>query len=312
MDIKMSDSQIDNTEKQTSAIADTAQQAVDLPAELLRTEIEQASQIYQVVIDFFTNYSFQLIGALLIFSFGYYVAGKIAKAVLSLCEKQKLDVTLSRFLASTTRMVVMVMISIMALSKIGISVTPFIAAIGAISLGAGLALQGLLANYAAGFNIIIIRPFVVGDTIEVQGVTGIVKEVQLAYTIIYNEDSAEITIPNKHIVGEVVLNSRKDSLLKLSVGISYQDNPIEVISLIERTLAKLDIYTDEVRMQVGIDEFSDSAISIGIRLWIPTTHLYAAKYSAYKAIYLAFEQEKITIPFPQQDIHIIKQDKLEQ
>jgi small conductance mechanosensitive channel len=312
MDTKMSDSKSDNTENLTSVMADTAQQAVDLPATLLRSEIEQVSQIYQVIIDFFTNYSFQLVGALLIFLLGYSVAGKIAKTVLRLCEKQKLDVTLSRFLASTTRMVVMVMISIIALSKIGVSVTPFIAAIGAISLGAGLALQGLLANYAAGFNIIIIRPFVVGDTIEVQGVTGIVKEVQLAYTIIHNEDSAEITIPNKHIVGEVVLNSRKDTLLQLSVGISYQDNPIEVIALIERTLAKLDIYTEEVRMQVGIDDFADSAITIGIRLWIPTTNLYAAKYSAYKAIYLAFEQEKITIPFPQQDIHIIEQQKLAQ
>lgn len=312
MDIKMPDLKNDNTENLTNAITDKAQQAVDLPAELLRTEIEQASQIYQVIINFFTNYSFQLVGALLIFLLGYSIAGKIAKAVLRLCEKQKLDVTLSRFLASTTKMIVLVMISIMALSKIGISVTPFIAAIGAISLGAGLALQGLLANYAAGFNIIIIRPFVVGDTIEVQGVTGIVKEVQLAYTIIQNEDAAEITIPNKHIVGEVVLNSRKDTLLKLSVGISYQDNPIEVIALVERTLATLDIYTDEVRMQVGIDDFSDSAITIGIRLWIPTTNLYAAKYSAYKAIYLAFEQEKITIPFPQQDIHIVKSKKLEQ
>jgi small conductance mechanosensitive channel len=312
MDTIMTDPKTDNTETLSNNITDTAQQAVDLPAELLRHEIEQASAIYKIVVDFFTNYSFQLIGALLIFLLGFYVAGKIAKTVLRLCEKHKLDVTLSRFIASTTRMVVMVMISIMALSKIGISVTPFIAALGAISLGAGLALQGLLANYAAGFNIIIIRPFVVGDTIEVQGVTGIVKEVQLAYTIIQDEDSAEITIPNKHIVGEVVLNSRKDTLLKLSVGISYQDNPLEVVSLIERTLAKLDVYTDEVRMQVGIDAFADSAITIGIRLWIPTTNLYAAKYSAYKAIYLAFEEEKITIPFPQQDIHLIEPKSLKQ
>ncbi len=302
----MTDPKTNNTESLTNTITDTAQQAVDLPAELLRTEIEQASAIYQVIVDFFTNYSFQLIGALLIFILGYIVAGKIARAILRLCEKKKLDVTLSRFIASTSRMVVMVMISIMALSKIGISVTPFIAALGAVSLGAGLALQGLLANYAAGFNIIITRPFVVGDTIEVQGVTGIVKEVQLAYTLIQNEDCAEITIPNKHIVGEVVLNSRKDTLLKLSVGISYNDNPIEVVALVERTLAKLDIYSDEVRMQVGIDDFSDSAITIGIRLWIPTTNLYSIKYSAYKAIYLAFEQENITIPFPQQDIHLIE------
>jgi len=305
----MSVTKSDNTENLTTTITDTAQQAAELPAELLRTEIQQASEIYQVIINFFTNYSFQLVGALLIFLLGYSVAGKVAKAVLRLCEKQKLDVTLSRFLASTTKMIVLVMVSIIALSKIGISVTPFIAAIGAISLGAGLALQGLLANYAAGFNIIIIRPFVVGDTIAVQGVTGIVKEVQLAYTIIQNEDSAEITIPNKHIVGEVVLNSKKDSLLQLSIGISYQENPIEVVRLVEKTLTELDIYTNEVRMQVGIDEFADSAINIGIRLWIPTTNLYSAKYSAYKAIYLAFEQEKITIPFPQQDIHIIEKQQ---
>ncbi|WP_082627073.1 mechanosensitive ion channel family protein [Colwellia sp. TT2012] len=300
----MSDATNDKTKNITTSIAERAQEAAELPAELLRNEIEQASALYQIILEFFTNYSFQLVGALLIFLLGYAVAGKVAKVILRLCEKQKLDVTLSRFLASTSKMVVMVMVSIIALSKIGISVTPFIAAIGAISLGAGLAMQGLLANYAAGFNIILIRPFVVGDTIEVQGVTGIVKEVQLAFTIIQDENCAEITIPNKHIVGEVLLNSKKDTLLKLSVGISYQDNPIEVVQLVERTLAKLDIYTDEVRMQVGIDGFADSAITIGIRLWIPTTNLYAAKYSAYKAIYLAFEQEEITIPFPQQDIHL--------
>ena len=297
----------ESTDKTTNTLTETAQQATDLPAELLRTELEQASKLYDALVNFFTNYSFQLVGALLILLLGYVVAGKVARIILRVCEKQQLDITLSRFLASTTKVVIMVMVSVMALSKVGVSITPFIAAIGAISLGAGLALQGLLANYAAGFNIIIIRPFVVGDTIEVQGVTGIVNEVQLAYTVVENEDGAEITIPNKHIVGEVVLNSRKDSLLKLSVGISYQDNPLAVIDLVETTLAKLDIFTDEVRMQVGIDEFADSAINIGIRLWIPTTNLYSAKYAAYKSIYLAFEAAQITIPYPQQDIHLIDQ-----
>lgn len=297
----------ESSDKATNTSTETAQQATDLPAELLRTELEQASKLYDTIVNFFTNYSFQLVGALIILILGYAVAGKLAKIILRVCEKQQLDITLSRFLASTTKVVIMVMVSVMALSKIGVSITPFIAAIGAISLGAGLALQGLLANYAAGFNIIIIRPFVVGDTIEVQGVTGIVNEVQLAYTVVENEDGAQITIPNKHIVGEVVLNSRKDSLLKLSVGISYQDNPLVVIDLIETTLSKLEIFTDEVRMQVGIDEFADSAINIGVRLWIPTTNLYSAKYAAYKAIYLAFEAAQITIPYPQQDIHLIDQ-----
>jgi small conductance mechanosensitive channel len=278
------------------------------PTKLLEAEIEQVSEVYQVIVNFFTNYSFQLVGAFLIFLLGYFIAGKISKAVLKLCERQQLDITLSQFLASTTKMLLVIMVIIVALGKLGISVTPFIAAIGAISLGAGLALQGLLANYAAGFNIIMIRPFVVGDTIRVQGVIGVVKEVLLAYTVIEDEDNAEITIPNKHIVGEVLHNSKKDSLLKLFVGISYNDDPMQAITLIEKTLTDLNLFTEQEKMQVGIDEFADSAINIGIRLWIPTTTLYATKYKAYQAIYLAFAQEKITIPFPQRDVHLIKSE----
>ncbi|MBU2893523.1 mechanosensitive ion channel [Colwellia sp. D2M02] len=303
---------IGNITEPTTNTTDTVTSSKNLlSTDLIQTELDQVSEIYRIIINFFTNYSFQLIGALIIFLLGYFVAGKIANTVLKLCERQNLDVTLSRFLASTAKMAIVVMITIVALSKLGISVTPFIAAIGAISLGAGLALQGLLANYAAGFNIILIRPFVVGDTIEVQGVTGVVKEVLLAYTVIEDEDNAEITIPNKHIVGEVLHNSRKKTLLKLKVGISYDDNPMVIIQLIESTLKKLDIFGDEIKIQLGIDEFADSAINIGIRLWIPTTQLYSAKYRAYEAIYLAFEQENITIPFPQRDVHLLPSTKAE-
>jgi len=276
------------------------------PEQLLKQEIEQVSEVYQIIVNFFTNYSFQLIGAFLIFLLGYFVAGKIAKAVLSLCEKQKLDITLSRFLANTTKMLVVVMVTIISLGKLGISVTPFIAAIGAISLGAGLALQGLLANYAAGFNIILIRPFVVGDTIQVKGVKGIVKEVLLAYTVIEDEDKAEITIPNKHIVGEILHNSKENTLLQISVGISYQNDPVSTIALVEKTLLNLKLFSEPEQMQVGIDEFADSAINIGIRLWIPTNSLFEVKYKANKAIFLAFEEENITIPFPQRDVHLIQ------
>jgi len=307
----MSEPTTNNSESLTSTLSDKAQQAADLPAELLREELEQASALYKLAEDFIANYSFQLIGAVLIFLVGFYLAGKFSKGVLRLCEKKKIDVTLSHFIASITKIVVMVMVCVIVLSKIGISVTPLIAALGAASFGAVLALQGLLSNYAAGFNIIMSRPFVIDDTIEILGVTGVVKEVRLAFTIIQDENGATITIPNKHIVGEVMLNSKKDTLLKLSVGISYQDNPIQVVDLVERTLSKLDIYTDEPRLQVGIDDFSDSAITIGMRLWIPTSTFYASKFNAYKAVYLAFEQEGINIPYPQQDIHIIEQKKPE-
>lgn len=277
-----------------------------ISSNLLKDELEQMTNVYNIIIDFFTNYSFQLIGAIIIFILGYIIAGKISGFVLRLCQRHDLDITLSQFLSNTAKMLIVVMVTIISLGKLGISVTPFIAAIGAISLGAGLALQGLLANYAAGFNIILIRPFVVGDTITVKGVTGMVEQVLLAYTILKNEDDVQITIPNKHIVGEILLNSKHDSLLELSVGIAYEHNPLEVIKLLEETIEKLDITGEQRKPQIGIDEFSDSAITIAIRLWTPTVNLYSAKYKAYAGIYLALDKAKIRIPFPQRDVHLIQ------
>jgi len=280
------------------------------PTELLKDELDQVNKFYDLAVDYLTTYSFQILAAFIIFIIGFIVAGKIANVVLRLCEKHRLDVTLSRFLANTSKMLIVVFITIMALGKLGISVTPFIAAIGAISLGAGLALQGLLANYAAGFNIILTRPFVVGDTIKVQNVVGIVKEVLLAYTILTDEDNVEITIPNKHIVGEILQNSQADSVLELSVGIAYHHDPIAVSELLAETIAALPMINQQRKPQVGIDDFSDSAITIAMRFWVPTCTLYATKYEAYKAVYLALKKAEITIPFPQQDVylHSIKND----
>ncbi len=293
-------------------VSETTTEAITslAPTELLKDEIDQVAKFYDLIITFFTNYSFQLVGAFIIFIIGYWIAGKVGRWVLRLCEKHQLDITLSRFIANTCKMLIVIMITIIALGKLGISVTPFIAAIGAVSLGAGLALQGLLANYAAGFNIIITRPFVVGDTICVQGVKGVVEEVLLAYTILRDEDDVKIMIPNKHIVGEVLHNSNNDSLLALSVGISYKENPLEVIKLLEQTLANLDFVSEVRKPQLGIDEFADSAINIAIRLWTPTANFYAAKYRAYQEIYLALEKAGVNIPFPQRDLHIITQQEV--
>lgn len=274
-------------------------------ADLLKTEIDQVAKVYNIMIEFFTNYSFQLVGALIIFFIGYAIAGKIGNAVLALCERNKLDITLSRFLSNTSKMVFVIFVLIISLGKLGISVTPFVAAIGAASLGAGLALQGLLSNYAAGFNIIMVRPFVVGDTLTVQGVTGVVKEVLLAYTIVVDEDEAEIIIPNKHIVGEVLHNSKANTLLELSVGIDYSHDPIEVVKLIKSELMKMDVVSENREPEVGIDEFADSSINIGIRLWTATVGLHQARFKTNQMLYEVLEQNQIKIPFPQRDLHIV-------
>lgn len=149
-------------------------------------ELQQAQEVYNLIVQFLVTYSFQIVGAIIILILGIVVANKLSGFIENFMVRKKLDVTLSHFAAGAIKILIIAFTAIIALGKVGISVTPFVAAIGALALGAGLALQGLLSNYAAGVSIIITRPFVVGDTISVQGVTGVVREVKLAYTILTN------------------------------------------------------------------------------------------------------------------------------
>jgi len=270
----------------------------------MEQELQQAQKVYQLITEFFVNYSFQILGAIIIFVLGVLVARKIADLVLKLCERKELDVTLSRFIASAAKLTVIAMVAIIALGKVGISVTPFVAAIGALSLGAGLAMQGLLSNYGAGLNIIVARPFVVGDTIRVQGVSGLVKEVHLSYTLLTDEDDVEITIPNKHIVGEIIHNSHTDTLAEETVGIAYGSDIDKAVAVIEQALSGIDKVSQVRKPMVGIESFADSSIAIGIRFWIPTSYYFETRYRANAAILAALASAGIEMPFPQREVHI--------
>lgn len=270
-------------------------------------EFEQLEAVYEIVINFFVNYSFQLFGALVVLLIGLMVAKRVAKGVQKLCESKGIDVTLSRFIANVVKIVIVFMVALICLNKIGISVTPFLAAIGALSLGAGLALQGLLSNYAAGLNIILTRPFVVGDTILVQGVSGVVKDILLAYTLITTEDDVTITIPNKHIVGEILHNSNHVSLLELCVGVSYNSDLDNVLRIITETVEKHQEVSDFKKPLVGIGAFGDSSIDIEIRVWVNSNNLNGARFALNKTIWDILKISKIEIPYPQRDVHILRE-----
>ena len=271
----------------------------------IENELEQATAIYNMIVSFFVEYSFQILGAIIILLLGMLVAKKVGDLVLTLCEKKGIDITLSRFIASTSKIIIVVMVAIIAMGKLGISVTPFLAAVGALSLGAGLAMQGLLSNYGAGFNIILTRPFVVGDTITVQGVEGQVKEVHLAYTLLANEDDVQISIPNKHIVGEILHNSNTNSLAEVTIGVSYSTDPENAIAVIEQALKNVVGIPQDKPPLVGIENFGDSSIDIGIRAWLPTQQFYQVLYSMNKTVYKSLQDNNITIPFPQREVRVL-------
>lgn len=271
----------------------------------MEAEIQQVQEVYNLIVEFLVTYSFQIVGAIIIMILGMVVANKVSGFLENLMTRKNLDITLSHFIAGFVRILIIAMVAIIALGKLGISVTPFVAAIGALSLGAGLALQGLLSNYGAGLSIIMVRPFIVGDTISVQGVTGVVKEVKLAYTVLTNEDEVRILIPNKHIVGEIIHNSRASSIIETSVGIAYASDPGCAVDVIQKALTTIPELDREREPQVGIDNFGDSSIDIGMRYWVPTESLFKVKYQANLAVFKALADNNIEIPFPQRDVHLV-------
>jgi len=269
-------------------------------------ELQQAQVLYDTLIEFAVTYSFQIFGALLIFLIGWWLATKIGAVVENVMVKRDIDITLSRFTGGAAKLVILAVVIIIALGNVGISVTPLIAAVGAIGLGAGLAIQGMLANYAAGFTIIITRPFVLGDTIRVQGVSGVVDKVMLPYTILIDEDNVHIQIPNKLIVGEILQNSAEQMLIELEIGVAYSSNVETVANIIKQAVQSVEGISDEKAPAIGIDNFGDSSINFGVRVWAPTTKHFETRYALNQAIFTALQSENIEIPFPQREVRMLQ------
>jgi len=270
-------------------------------------EVQSLQKFYTVVIEFLTTYSFQLIGALIIVFLGWFAAKYTYTLLMRMFAKHHFDMTLAKFVANVVKILIFVAMSVIALGKIGISIAPFVAAIGAVSLTAGLALQGSVSNYAAGIILIMSRPFKVGDTVSVAGVYGVVEEIKLAYTMLRNEDEELITIPNKKMIGNVLVNSFEYRVVESSIGIAYESDPQKAIDVIHTVLAGFDEISHEQKPIVGIANFAESSIALGLRYWVPTKSYFKLQYAVNLAIFNALRVNEISIPYPQREVHLLKE-----
>ena len=277
----------------------------------MNEEIDQIQKIIDIVIDFFVNYSFQIIGGLIILIVGFIVGGMLSRLVTKICQKRNIDITLERFFSGVTKMIVVVLFLVIALNKLGIEIAPFVALLGASALGLSLAVQGPVSNYGAGIVLIITRPFNVKDTLTVLdergAVTGLVECIHLGYTELIAEDGEMITIPNRRILGEILTNSYAYRVVEGVVGIEYESDPSTAISAVEDALAKTEGISQDHKPEVGIEEFADSSINIGYRYWVPTAEYHTAMYAANLAVFNGLKAAGIGIPFPKRDVRIVKE-----
>ncbi len=271
----------------------------------MQQEIESIQKVYDLLIEFFMNYSFQILGAIIILILGFFIGKKLSLAIEKLCHKNNLDVTLTKFIVNIVKFSIIIGAVIIAVGKLGITLTPFIAGIGAASLGAGLALQGTLSNYGAGLSIIITRPFIVGNTITVQDVFGIVEEIKLGHTILLTEDGEKITVPNKYIIGEVIVNSFDFRIVESTIGVAYDSDIKKANSLILEVFNEFKEYiSSSAKPQVGIKEFADSSVNIEYRYWAKTDSYFEIQYKVNLAIFETLKKNSIQIPYPIRDVYI--------
>ncbi len=273
--------------------------------EQIQQPLNLIAQVYELAVDYLVGYSFQILGAVIVIVAGFIVSRWVSRLLLSILEKRNVDVTLRQFIASTVRLIVLVMFATVALSQLGISITPLIAAIGGIAVGLSLALQGPVSNYGAGLMIILTRMYRVGDTITTQGHAGQVEEITLASTLLRAEDGELVTIPNRHIVGEVHSNSDENRIVEGTIGIAYSEDPREAINVIRQTLNGIDGVVKASSPEVGITGFGDSSIDIEYRYWAATGNYFNTIHTVNLAIFEAFKDASISIPFPQREVRML-------
>jgi small conductance mechanosensitive channel len=194
-----------------------------------------------------------------------------------------------------------------ALGQLGIQTTSFIAILGAAGLAIGLALQGSLSNFAAGFLMIIFRPFKVGDFIEGAGVAGVVEEIQIFTTKLKTGDNKIIIVPNAKLSGDNITNysAQETRRVDMTVGVAYSADLSKVREVLLDIISKDTRILAEPAPLVAVAELADSSVNFVVRVWTKTGDYWGVKFDATETIKNRFDAEGIGIPFPQRDIHIV-------
>ncbi len=220
----------------------------------------------------------------------------------------KKDPTLNKFLCGLISAVLKVMLLISVASMIGIETTSFIAVVGAAGLAIGLALQGSLANFAGGVLILIFKPFKVGDTIEAEGHLGSVAEIQILYTVLNTFDNKRIVIPNGSLSNATLINVSVYDKRRcdMTFGIGYDDDIDKAKKVLQRLFEEDERSLTDPAPRICVGGLGDNSVDLMFRPWVATDDLWPYYWDMQEKVKKAFDEEGISIPYPQRDVHLYK------
>jgi small conductance mechanosensitive channel len=268
--------------------------------------MESGSAAVETVETLAVNYGMKALGALVILVLGLWVAKQIKKMVVKLMHRSKVDPTLISFVASLAHVTMQVFVIIAALEKLDVKTTSFVAILGAAGLAVGLALQGSLANFAAGVLMIIFKPFKVGEVVEAGGVLGTVREIGIFTTVIDTLDNRKTIVPNGKLTSDNITNYSANNTRRVDLvaGISYGDDIDKARTAIQVALAEVPGILETPAPDILVSAMADSSVNFSVRPWCKPADYWGVYFGVTEAIKKRFDAENITIPFPQRDVHL--------
>lgn len=251
-----------------------------------------------------------LFAALVIFYVGRLVARLLTRGLRGVMQRQQADPILESFVCNLVYWALMAFVIIAAITKLGIQTASLIALIGAAGLAVGLAMQGSLANFAAGVLIVLFRPYRVGDWIEAAGIAGAVVEVEILTTTLKTGDNKRIIVPNRQIMESIITNysAHATRRVDLVIGVSYDDDIDQVRQTIQELVDADERIHPEPACQIVVAELADSSVNFFVRPWVATADYWPVKFDLTEAVKKRFDELGIRIPYPQRDVHIIKHE----
>lgn len=252
------------------------------------------------------DFALRLLAALAILLLGRWTMKFVLRLSKSALERAHADEILVRFAGNALRAVLMIVILLAALQTLGVAMTSVTAVLAAAGFAIGMSLQGSLSNLAAGILLVVIKPFRVGDYIEVAGVAGSVEQIRLFHCEMDTFDGVRLTVPNSSITTGVIKNYTIEPfrMITLVIGCSYDDDLRGVKSLLTEIVQGHELVLSDPPATIAVDELGSSSVNFVVRPWVNNADYWAVKRQLVEQIKLAFDEQGFNFPYPSHDVHL--------
>ncbi len=262
--------------------------------------------IWERIVDWAVSYGGRVIGAIVVLVVGYFLARLARRLVSRLLGRMNAEPAVVSFASRLVYVTILVLAVVAMLARFGVETASFVAVLGAVSFAIGFALQGSLANFAAGLLILVLRPYKVGDFISAAGVMGTVVDIQLFSTVLNTPDNVRVLVPNSRIYGDIITNfSVLDKRrMDVPVGIAYDASIERALEVLRELVAADERALKDPAPQFMVSELGDSSVNLTVRLWAESAQFWPLRFDLPRKIKEAFDANGIEIPFPQRVVHM--------